>query len=52
MKIDLPRPRPVVLIGPPDLDRAPDPTFVKFQTNVLVLRGTSSPTSSTPTPST
>jgi hypothetical protein len=43
MKIDLPRPHPFVLIGPPDLDRAPDPTFVKFQTNVRVLRGTVTP---------
>ena len=44
MKIDLPRlARPVVLIGPPDLDRAPDPTLVKFQTNVRVLRGTVTP---------
>ena len=40
MRIDLPRPHPVVLIGPPDLNRAPDPTLVKFMTNVRVTRGT------------
>ena len=40
MRIDLPRPRPPVLVGPPDLNRPPDPTFVKFKTNVRVIRGT------------
>ena len=40
MRIDLPRPRPPVLVGPPDLNRPPDPTFVKFKTNVRVERGT------------
>ena len=40
MRIDLPPPLPVVLVGPPDLNRPPDPTFVKFNTNVRVVRGT------------
>ena len=40
MRIDLPRPRPPVLVGPPDLNRPPDPTLVKFKTNVRVERGT------------
>jgi hypothetical protein len=40
MLITLPRPRPVVLVGPPDLNRPPDPTLVHFETNVRVLRGT------------
>ncbi len=43
MRIDLPRPHPVVEVGPPDLNRAPDPTFVRFQRNVRVVRGTTTP---------
>ena len=39
MRIDLPKPRPV-LVGPPDPNRPPDPTLVKFRTNVRVIRGT------------
>ena len=39
MRVDLPRPRPEV-VGPPNLDRPPDPTLVKFKTNVRVIRGT------------
>jgi hypothetical protein len=38
-RFDLPRPRPPVLVGPPDLTRPPDPTFAKFKTNVRVIRG-------------
>jgi hypothetical protein len=40
MRIDFPKARAPVWIGPPDLDRPPDPTFAKFRTNVRVLRGT------------
>ena len=40
MRIDLPRPHPPVLVGPPYLDRPADPTLVKFRTNVRVIRGT------------
>ncbi len=43
MRIDLPRPRPVVEVGPPDLNRAPDPTFAHFRRNVQVIRGTTTP---------
>ena len=40
MRIDFPKARAPLWIGPPDLDRSPDPTFAKFKTNVRVLRGT------------
>ncbi len=43
MLITLPRPRPVVLIGPPDLNREPDPTLAHFETNIRVLQGTVTP---------
>ncbi len=40
MRVDLPRPRPEVEVGPPDLNRPPDPTYAHFQRNVQVIRGT------------
>jgi hypothetical protein len=40
MRIDLPPPHPPVLIGPPDLNRKPEPTFAYFKVNVRVIRGT------------
>jgi hypothetical protein len=40
MHIILPKPRPTDVVGPPNLNRPPDPTFVKFKTNVRVIRGT------------
>jgi hypothetical protein len=40
MEIDLPPPHPPLLIGPPDLNRKPEPTFAHFKTNVRVIRGT------------
>jgi hypothetical protein len=40
LEIILPPPRPQVAIGPPYYNRPPDPTFVKFRTNVQVIRGT------------
>ncbi len=40
MHIILPKPRPQDIVGPPNLNRPPDPTFVKFRTNVEVVRGT------------
>ncbi len=40
MHIILPKPRPQDIVGPPNLNRPPDPTFVKFKTNVVVIRGT------------
>ena len=40
MHIDLPKPRDPNFVGPPDPNRPPDPTFVKFLTNVRVIRGT------------
>ncbi len=43
LRIDLPRPHPVVAVGPPDLLRQPDPTLARFKTNVRVLQGTVAP---------
>jgi len=43
MRIDFPRPHPVVVIGPPDLEREPEPTLAKFQRNVKVVRGLFTP---------
>ncbi len=43
MTIVMPRPRPFVETGPPDLNREPDPTLAYFQTNVQVVRGTTTP---------
>ena len=40
MRIDFPRARTPVAVGPEDLERAPDPTYAKFKTNVRVERGT------------
>ncbi len=42
MRIDLPPSRAPIVVGPTDLelDRPPVPTFVKFRTNVRVIRGT------------
>ena len=41
MEITLPKPRPPVLVGPPDLERPADPTLVKYRRNVRVFRGMS-----------
>jgi hypothetical protein len=40
MHVDLPKPRSPEFVGPPDPNAPPEPTFVKFKTNVRVIRGT------------
>ena len=43
MRIDMPKPQPVVTIGPPNPFHEPEPTYARFEKNVRVIRGTSTP---------
>ncbi len=39
MRIDMPKPKPVVVIGPPNPFVEPEPTYARFEKNVRVTRG-------------
>ncbi len=39
MRVDMPKPQPVVAVGPPNPYREPDPTYARFEKNVRVIRG-------------
>lgn len=43
MRIDMPKPQPIVVVGPPNPFREPEPTYARFEQNVRVIRGAITP---------